>query len=95
MTEKIICSAIWYQKGKPLVHQAKNIKHGIVLCCMRHTSFDLLVRMYPNYKMDHCTVQGFMTSENRFVNRVEASSIAFNAGQIPEDIGVLYSEDLY
>lgn len=40
--------------------------------------------------------QGFMTSDNLFVDRETAKIIAIQAGQIPEDFkGVLYSEDLW
>ena len=44
------------------------------------------------------TVQGFLTSTGRFVDRKEAYRIALNAGQIDESNGVdgeLFSEDLY
>lgn len=36
--------------------------------------------------------QGFLTSENKFVDRSEAAKIAFKAGQIP---GGIYSLDSY
>lgn len=42
--------------------------------------------------------QGFITSEGRFVNRVQARQIAFMAGQEPKSTGGdrdLYSEDLW
>ena len=44
------------------------------------------------------TIQGFLTSKGRFVNRKEAYTIALAAGQIDETAGVngeLFSEDLY
>jgi len=44
------------------------------------------------------TTEGFMTSENRFVDRKEAWKIAEAAGQIKQQSGghgTLYSEDLY
>lgn len=44
------------------------------------------------------TVQGFITSKGRFVNRKEAYKIALAAKQINETAGVngeLFSEDLY
>lgn len=44
-------------------------------------------------------VQGFLTSDNRFVSRTEANKIAFEAMQIPQSVfeakTELYSEDLY
>lgn len=42
--------------------------------------------------------QGFLTSEGRFVNRVQARHIAYMAGQNPKTTGTtrdLYSEDLW
>jgi len=44
------------------------------------------------------TIQGFLTSAGRFVNRKEAWRIARNAGQIDDNGGYereLFSEDLY
>jgi len=37
---------------------------------------------------------GFVTSDGRFVDRQDARDVAVAAGQVPEGIGVLYSEDL-
>jgi hypothetical protein len=40
-------------------------------------------------------VQGFLTSDDRFVDRREAAKIALAAGQVKEELKVLFSEDLY
>lgn len=40
-------------------------------------------------------VQGFITSKGRFVDRKEASQIAYAAKQILEPKNLLYSEDIY
>lgn len=40
-------------------------------------------------------IQGFLTSQNKFVDREEAAIIAFNMKQIVEEKKTLYSEDLY
>jgi hypothetical protein len=46
------------------------------------------------------SIEGFMTSRNRFVDRLEAAEIAINSGQVDREnldnpiIG-LFSEDLY
>lgn len=40
-------------------------------------------------------IQGFLTNENRFVNRTEAAKIAKLSGQCQPSITYLYSEDLY
>ena len=39
-------------------------------------------------------VHGFITNEHRFVSRKEAREIAVSAGQVPETITELYSEEL-
>jgi len=40
-------------------------------------------------------IQGFVTSDDRFVDRKEAGEIAFKAGQIKKLTERLFSEDLY
>jgi len=44
---------------------------------------------------DTCEEMGFMTSENRFVDREEAAKIAIKAGQIDRDTDLLFSEDMW
>jgi hypothetical protein len=50
-----------------------------------------------NIKYDKDThIQGFLTNEDRFVDRYEASLIAFDANQISDpNITCLYSEDIW
>lgn len=93
--EKIVCAAIWYERGEKLQDTCKNINHGIVVFGLRHTMWDLLIRLYPDYKQTQETHQGFLTTENRFVNRHEAAQIAFKSGQTDKDLVYLDSEDLY
>jgi hypothetical protein len=96
--EMIVCAAIWYEKGRPFSHHPTNITQGTVIFGLRHNIFDLLIMLYPNYKQDLCTHQGFLTTKNRFVERDEALKIAINAKQVSEDLRGnrwLYSEDLY
>ena len=40
-------------------------------------------------------VEGFLTSDDRFVNRKEAAQIAYNTGQVKELHEILISEHLY
>ena len=40
-------------------------------------------------------VQGFLTSDDRFVDRKEGGQIAFDAGQTAKLTECLFSEDLY
>jgi hypothetical protein len=103
-TPYILCAAIWY-KDLPLkkVFDANvlpvNCDRGIVFCGHRHP--------HCMYSMISITgkrsvtpvigeyVQGFLTSDNRFVDRQEAATIAWDASQIDSPRTVLYSEDLY
>lgn len=40
-------------------------------------------------------IAGFLTDDNRFMNRAEASTHAFECGQIEEDEGCLISEMIW
>ncbi len=112
-SERIICAAIWYNDGKEYPTQPKNITEGIVICGHRHYNcIGILKSMfYDNYR--DCTmcnvkrievlnndIQGFLTSTNRFVDRMEGLTIAKANNQLlhkepfNENIG-LFSEDLY
>lgn len=107
MMEKVLCAAIHYKNFKSPIHTCRNIKQGIVLCGHRHAHiigqmFELTgKRTITNG--EHATgefIQGFLTSENRFVNRKEALQIAKANNQIihsiPLDEGIgLTSEDIY
>jgi len=107
--EKIICAAIWFKTGNTYVHQPKNILSGYVICGRRHhncfaakmavidetNNLGLVERVDLACRPD--SVQGFLTSTDRFVDRVEALKIAREAGQLIRDkVGdKLFSEDLY
>jgi hypothetical protein len=95
--EYIICAAIWYDHllGAEYDHQPTNVYSGFVICGHRHHNC-ISIRSLIGPDRDH--VQGFLTNENRFVNR----SIALAANQIkPESLvdaelkRKLYSEHLY
>jgi hypothetical protein len=93
----ITCSAIWFNDKKEHNHQPFNIKTGYVVCGHRHhncfsTSF--ILNKYEKVKGLE-EIQGFMTSENNFVDRYEAAKIAFEAGQTDTLKNKLYSEDIY
>ena len=49
----------------------------------------------PKENIGKGIIQGFVTSENKFVGRVEASKIAYEAGQTMEDRKYLISEELW
>jgi hypothetical protein len=107
--EKIVCAAIWYDDGKERSHLPINVKTGIVSAGFRHPNcFVTLTALYPDWQTDSMQddlrvavlrkcKQGFLTSTNRFVNRIEGASIAISSGQIQElkYPPMLYSEDIY
>ncbi len=68
----------------------KPARHGQVLHSMEAAHM-------PDYALSGCC-QGFLTSEGRFVNRVQGRQIAWIADQKPKSTGGdrdLYSEDLW
>lgn len=97
--EKIVCAAIWYKNGNFRQTSPKNIDEGIVVFGLRHNHcFELLSALYPNKEYISRCEQGFLTTDNRFVDREEASKIAIESGQIEKckyTDNYLYSEDLY
>jgi hypothetical protein len=101
--EYILCSAIHFDDGEEHLHSPKNISSGFVLCGRRHHNIfaqlkaldsQIMRYQYEDYSKVEVT-QGFLTSEDRFVERDEAGSIAFKAGQIKDEVWELFSEDLW
>jgi hypothetical protein len=97
MVSKIFCAAIYYDDGIKYVHQPKNITSGFVICGRRHHNCFMTAYILNKQKklLDMNEKQGFLTSDDRFVDRYEAAEIAFDAGQISEKTNILISEDLY
>ena len=99
VAEYLLCSAIWFDDGiDTYVHQPKNIKTGYVVCGRRHHNCFTTVAMLRGIISKRNTkdeVQGFLTNENRFVDRYEAAKIALASGQIKEPIEKLFSEDVW
>lgn len=107
--EKVVCAAIWLDDGRKYNMQPKNIQSGVVVCGHRHPHCKaiLMAWLYPNWQTDDLQtilknevnnkeVQGFLTSENRFVDRQEGASIhVSNGGILHYNSNTLYSEDLY
>lgn len=105
--EYILCAAVWYKElkmEKPEVLKPRgfapyNVDHGVVICGWRHPNC-IYVKVAITGLSDGETqpsVQGFLTSRNRFVDREEAAKIAYERGQLKEGIRVeyLFSEDIY
>ena len=98
-TPYILCAAIWFKDGQKHEHQPRNIDSGFVVAGRRHHNVYLTVAdikdvPYKDYGYSE-NIQGFLTSDDRFVNRKEAGQIAFDAGQTAKLTECLFSEDLY
>jgi len=91
----IVCAAIHYNDGKTYQDQPVNIEKGYVLCGYRHDNVVYLHNQLSQGKTRRSDTMGFLTSDNRFVNRAEASEIACAAGQTNEVDECLMSEEIY
>ena len=93
----IVCSAIYVPNHIQYVHQPVNISHGIVVCGLRHCNCCVtLAQIFESFDYkNHRPIYGFLTSENQFVSRDDASVIALKAGQVDKVTDGLFSEDLY
>lgn len=86
----ILCAAIHYKDGKKHNYQPSNIDTGYVICGRRHNN------CIVNTHEDIDTVQGFVTSDDRFLNRIDSATIAYDADQLGgRTTEYLFSEDLY
>lgn len=91
--EYILCAAVKFDDG---VYRAHHIQYGsgVVACGFRHHNcFALRPHGFKGKE-----TQGFLTSKDRFVDRMEARKIAVEAGQVTEPTHHsinLFSEDLY
>lgn len=105
--EYILCSAIWY-KDLSLKQQLPNmnpinIDKGIVLCGFRHLQCVRQLNNLTGLRSVRSEVgeyiQGFLTSENLFVNRAKGLQIAIASKQVEEYKTIhnnhLFSEDLW
>lgn len=97
--EIVICAAIRVQDGKKRPHQPANMPSGAVFRGLRHCS---VISRFAAYGIAHKnrSVQGFLTSKNRFSTREEASELVRNNNQemVADGSAIreqLYSEDLY
>ncbi|PWJ88441.1 hypothetical protein C8D77_111164 [Mesorhizobium loti] len=85
--ERIVSAAIQHQGVT--ISLPMPARHAQVLHCAE--------QFLPDYALP-AFCQGFLTSEGRFVNRVQARQIGYIAGQEPKTTGNerdLYSEDLW
>jgi hypothetical protein len=84
--ERILCAAICNPDQKDMAGEP------LIYCGFRHCNIlwqSIDVSRNPFH-------QGFLTNKGRFINRMEAASIAIKAKQVKKlDSYELYSEDLY
>lgn len=92
----IICSAIHFVDTEKYSHQPKNIETGVVVAGRRHHNVfaNMSALGIDRHKFD-LIIQGFLTSDDRFVGRKEGGRIAYEAKQIAKPTDRLFSEDLY
>ena len=83
--EKIVCSAIYINDGVARDRVA-NLHEGFVICGRRHSDCYSTLKIlgvldqFKHLLTDNSS--GFITTENRFVDRSEAYKIALNANTI-------------
>jgi hypothetical protein len=107
--EKILCAAIWY-KDIPLKKEIpntllrpSNIDCGVVFCGYRHPHCIYTMIAVTGLRSVEIAddgvgkqVQGFLTNQNRFVDREEAAKIwILNGNKLKHSTNQLFSEDLY
>lgn len=98
LVEKILCAAYHINDGIQYDNMPYNISEGFVITGYRH---DNCLSIYKDIKGSDVDTEntiitaGFLTNKNRFLNRVDAAKVAFNAGQIKEPVSALISELLY
>jgi hypothetical protein len=103
MTDKlfIVSAAVHYFSERTLAQQPRNIKEGIVVSALRHCNcYPIGEMLFENTGEDPDHADGFLTSNNTFVDRYEALKIATAAGQLEgrkkhSPLDRLMSEDIY
>lgn len=92
----ILCAAIWYKDGLKHVRQPLNITTGYVICGRRHYNCIHNNFYFTKEKTPiETSIQGFLTSDDQFVDRIQAAKIAWANKQTNKELPYLFSEDLY
>lgn len=79
------------EKMEQIEKPAIRVQGGRIFTGKDHA--EILITIHTeDMKMLNGREEGFVTNTGRFVSRREASSVAFKAGQIPEDSGPLSSQ---
>ena len=96
MDIRVLCAAVYVDDNKEYPNQPGNIKTGYVVCGYRHHNCLFICNSIDKQNKKNKIIQGFLTSDNRFVDRKEALEIAKLSKQVDGTImSVLLSEDLY
>ena len=106
--EHILCAAIHYDDHRAYHDQPDGIILGYIVCGYRHDDIrSVMLQTIPGYSLNKEEYapkenEGFLTSLNRFVGRIEALRIACNAMQVLKPFDLhrgakleLSTEDLY
>jgi len=96
--EYVMCSANWIDDDIDYSHKPYNIDKGLVFGGIRHGSiFEMTQRIYPHDEYGNKTIQGFLTTKNRFLNREDALELVKSNGQLKKELlgSELQSEDLW
>ena len=100
-SEYILCAAIHYDDGLTYVHQPVNIKTGFVVAGRRHHNCFATIKIVSGDNGDlksKNASQGFITNQDRYLDRKEAFIVAEAAGQLllkNKEPKTLISEDLW
>lgn len=94
--ELIMCAAIHVDDQIDHIYQPYNIDKGLVFCGWRHPCIFSQIRLVYNNKYSE-SIQGFLTTKNRFLNREESLELVKSNGQLKNRLigGILTSEDLW
>lgn len=96
--EYVMCAANWVDDGNEYNFKPFNINTGRVFSGHRHPQiFELTKELYPFKEWGKITIQGFLTTKNRFLTREEALELVKENGQLTKPLigGELTSEDLW
>jgi len=86
--EYIVCSAIWLKsQGQSFSSTIGSVPNGVVFPGLKHKDcMSLISSMIPiEYFPAFEFIEGFLTSENKFVNRVATRFIAKRSVQITQE----------
>lgn len=99
---RIMCAAIHFDDGKKHRYQPDNIKTGFVIAGRRHSDvMYTVVLLNQGKRIDVIDeTEGFLTTDNKFLNRFESYEVAKDQKQLICDCsnstgGRLTSDDLW